>query len=74
MNEFIKAMNNKAEDLELVHTRFSNPHGLQNAMNISTAKDILKLCVYASKNTNFRKVMNSEYHRCHTLNETQTTK
>jgi len=37
--------------MELLNTRFSNPHGLQNAMNTSSAKDIIKLSIAASKNT-----------------------
>jgi D-alanyl-D-alanine carboxypeptidase len=49
----------------MTFTRFSNPHGLQNAMNISTAKDVLTLSIHASKNTKFRKIMNTESHRCY---------
>jgi D-alanyl-D-alanine carboxypeptidase len=56
-------MNVKADELELIHTRFSNPHGLQNAMNISSAKDILILGQHASKNRTFRQIMNSEFKR-----------
>lgn len=40
-------------------SRFSNPHGLQNAMNTSTAKDILTLSMYASKNNKFKEIMNT---------------
>jgi D-alanyl-D-alanine carboxypeptidase len=74
--EFVKYMNHMAERLGLALTRFSNPHGLQNAMNISTAKDILSLSVYASKNTRFRAIMNAESHRYHQYSgdETRTTK
>ena len=54
MAEFIRAMNLKAEQLGLDQTRFSNPHGLQNAFNTSTAKDILTLAMYASENKTFR--------------------
>lgn len=32
------------------NTAFVNPHGLVNAMNYSTAKDMLILSVYCSKN------------------------
>jgi len=32
------------------NTRFSNPHGLQNAFNTSTAKDILELSLKVCKN------------------------
>ena len=56
-------MNVKAAELDLTQTRFSNPHGLQNALNISSAKDILTLSVYASQNPFFRKVMNKEMKR-----------
>ena len=44
-------------------TRYSNPHGLQNGMNLSTAKDILTLSIAAAKNNNFRNVMNAQTHR-----------
>ncbi len=36
-------MNRKAETLDLTNTKYSNPHGLQNALNTSSAKDIVKL-------------------------------
>ena len=52
-------MNSKADELQLIHTRFSNPHGLQNAMNVSSAKDIIILSHYASKNRLFRQIINS---------------
>ena len=42
-------MNLKAEELGLQHSRFSNPHGLQNGMNLSTAKDIVTLSKYATQ-------------------------
>lgn len=56
-------MNARAEELELIHTRFSNPHGLQNALNVSSAKDMVILSAYASKNRLFRQIMNSEFKR-----------
>jgi len=58
-------MNAKAEELELTQTRFSNPHGLQNAMNTSTAKNILSLSLYATGNKKFRKIMNTDMHMCY---------
>ncbi len=51
-------MNTKADELGMDLSRFSNPHGLQNAMNISTARDILILSRYATQNTKFREIMN----------------
>jgi len=56
-------MNNKAEELDLIHTNFSNPHGLQNAMNISSAKDIITLCMHGTQNKLFKQIVNSEYKR-----------
>lgn len=56
-------MNAKAQNLGLSYTTFSNPHGLQNAMNRSTAKDILILSQYVSKNKKFKEVMNTDTHR-----------
>lgn len=60
-------MNKKAEDLSLKDTTFSNPHGLQNAMNTSSPRDILNLSIYASKNQHFRKVMNTDTTRYYYL-------
>ena len=56
-------MNSKADELELAHTHFSNPHGLQNALNISSAKDLILLSIFASQNRLFRQIMNAEYKR-----------
>jgi D-alanyl-D-alanine carboxypeptidase len=50
VQEFVLHMNNKAKKIGLANTRFSNPHGLQNALNVSTAKDILLLSTIASSN------------------------
>lgn len=54
VNTFLKAMNQKAKKLNLISTWFSNPHGLHNAFNTSSAKDMLKLSKYASRNAFFR--------------------
>jgi D-alanyl-D-alanine carboxypeptidase len=56
-------MNSKAKKIGLAKTRFSNPHGLQNAFNVSTAKDILVLSKIASGNKKFKSVMNSIFWR-----------
>lgn len=34
-------------------------------MNISTAKDILTLSLYAAENSQFRKIMNTDIHMCY---------
>lgn len=52
-------MNKLAQKIGLMSSTFSNPHGLANAMNISSAKDILKLSIFACKNKQFKKIANS---------------
>lgn len=56
-------MNEKATKLGMNFTNFSNPHGLSNALNLSSAKDIITLSLHATENTEFRKIMNSQYYR-----------
>lgn len=43
MNVFISAMNKKAAELELGNTNFSNPIGLDEPNNYSSARDLVKL-------------------------------
>lgn len=71
--EFIKMMNRKAEELELTFTKFSNPHGLQNAMNISTPRDIISLSMHVAANPQFRKIMNTQNYKCEYLQEISST-
>ena len=44
---FVDMMNEKANELGLKHTHFSNAHGLFTQQNFSTAKDIAEICEYA---------------------------
>lgn len=44
----ISAMNNKAQELGLEHTRYADPSGL-NIMNISTAEELVKIVIASSK-------------------------
>ena len=67
-------MNLKADELDLTQTRFSNPHGLHNAMNLSTARDIMTLSFHATRHPAFTKIMNTEYHRCFVYNEQKDKK
>lgn len=55
-------MNIKANKIYLYNTRFSNPHGLQNALNYSSAYDITKLSVYASKNKYLKNLVSAFEH------------
>jgi D-alanyl-D-alanine carboxypeptidase len=42
-------MNKEAKSLNLIETRFGNPHGLPHKYARSTAFDIAKLCIYCMK-------------------------
>lgn len=63
VQEFVYEMNKRGYELGLYNTRFSNPHGLQNALNTSSAKDIVKLSQVATKNRLFSTIMNTHYHK-----------
>jgi D-alanyl-D-alanine carboxypeptidase len=47
--KFIKLMNDKAKELDMVKTIFYDVHGL-NAANVSTTQDLVKLLSYIKKN------------------------
>ncbi len=52
--EFVKLMNQKAEELGMKKTRFYSVHGLPPAkgqkVDVTTARDFATLCIYLSKN------------------------
>lgn len=57
---FIKKMNEEAKKLSLKNTKFTNPIGLYNENNYSSAKDIATLLIYALKNSKFREVFKAK--------------
>lgn len=61
---FLNAMNKTAEELELLETRYDNPHGLMCPTNRSTAADIAKLSSKAMKFDEFREIVNRRTYRC----------
>jgi hypothetical protein len=50
VNKFLKEMNRKAKELNMGKTVFTNPHGLANILNVSSARDMLTLCRHCYKN------------------------
>lgn len=56
-------MNDKAKKLDLTSTWFSNPHGLANAFNTSSARDMVILSRFAAKKSIFRNLMNAKEYR-----------
>ena len=59
-DEFIKKMNEKTKQLGLKNTKFSNPIGLYDENNYSTAKDVSTLLIYALKNKKFKEIFTSK--------------
>lgn len=57
---FIKKMNEKAKQLRLKNTKFSNPIGLYDENNYSSAKDVSTLLIYALKNTKFKEIFTTK--------------
>lgn len=49
LDGFVEMMNNKAKELGLSGTHYSNPVGLHEEETYTTARDTYKLCVYAKK-------------------------
>jgi D-alanyl-D-alanine endopeptidase (penicillin-binding protein 7) len=58
---FVKAMNAKAKSLGMTQTRFDDPSGLSTD-NVSSARDLAKLVVAASRNPTIREFSTSRSH------------
>lgn len=56
VDEFVKMMNDKAKELGLENTKYSNPVGLHDENNYTTVRDIYTLTKYALKNKMFKEV------------------
>jgi len=62
-DEFVKLMNQKANELNMTNTSFCNPHGLdEKCENISTARDMALLTKYANKNETYKKIVGTKRH------------
>jgi len=59
---FVVEMNKKAAELGCTGTVFTNPHGLVEAQQVSTARDIAKILNYAIKNQDFMTYFSEEYY------------
>ncbi len=62
IDEFAQMMNDKAAELGLKSTHFTNPHGLDNEAHYTTAHDLAKLTAYALKNESFLKIVSTFKH------------
>lgn len=61
---FLQFMNQTAFELGLSNTKYSNPHGLCDRNNRSTAADIAKLTANAMKNELFRQIVVQQKYSC----------
>lgn len=59
-DEYIKLMNDKALELKLNNTHFSNATGLDDDNNYSTVEDIYKLFKYALSNEEFKTIVTTK--------------
>lgn len=57
---FVQMMNEKAAELGMENTHFTNVIGLHNYEHYSTAEDIAKLLIYALDNDEFREIFTSQ--------------
>lgn len=67
---FVVMMNQKAQEIGMTNTHFSNPHGLDDHEDhYSTAYDMAILTQYAMKNETYRKISSTKVHRAPNPNE-----
>lgn len=59
IDDFAALMNEKAAELGLADTHFTNPHGLDNEQHYTTAYDLARLTAYALKNQAFRTIVST---------------
>ncbi len=60
ISEFAVLMNQKAADLGLTNTHFTNPHGLDSDEHFTTAKDLAIIAAEALKNETFKKIVSTK--------------
>ncbi len=58
--EFVKLMNQKAEEIGLKDTHFTNPNGLPDENHYSTAADMAKMTGYAMQNPVFTEIVSTK--------------
>lgn len=60
---FVFLMNEKAKQLGMSDTNFTNPHGLHDDNHYSTAYDMALLMRYAIQNDTFQKISETSFHK-----------
>ena len=69
---FVKEMNRFTKSFHLKNTKFTNPHGLADRGNRSTAFDIAMLAFNALKDDNFKAIVSKQKHECITYEKRNT--
>ena len=59
---FVNDMNRFVKELGCTGTNFTNPHGLHDANQVTTARDMAKILCYAIKNPAFLKIYSTIYY------------
>lgn len=59
LDNFLKLMNQKAKELNLLNTQFTSPHGLDNENHYTTCYDLAILTNYALNNPTFKKIVST---------------
>jgi D-alanyl-D-alanine carboxypeptidase (penicillin-binding protein 5/6) len=67
--QFVRLMNQKAADLGMNNTYFTNATGLHNENHYSTVKDLAVLLSYALQNETFRQIFTSSRHSTQPTNK-----
>lgn len=57
IQRFVKRMNLEAQKLRLINSTFSNPHGLSDKANKSSAQDVVRITVAALKYPVFAEII-----------------
>ena len=60
LEAFVSKMNEKAEELSMSSTCFSNPHGLSDSQHFTTARDYARLMSYALDDPTFCKIISTK--------------
>jgi D-alanyl-D-alanine carboxypeptidase (penicillin-binding protein 5/6) len=57
---FVAAMNLKARELHLENSSFSNPSGLDEDVQVTTARDLIRIADYAMQNPHFAEIVRTK--------------
>ncbi len=60
---FADMMNEKAKELGMTNTHFTNPHGAHDDNHFTTAEDMAKLAMYAYQNPDFMSIVATTIHQ-----------